>query len=222
MSTHKHIDKICCVVLVFTLILTSLFMCAEAFGIEAKARTLGYEDRLFNTSRVHTIDIVMNDWEIFIENCISKEYSVCSVVIDGEAFKNVAIRAKGNTSLSNVQSSGSDRYSFKIEFDHYGSNNTYHGLDKLCLNNIIQDNAYMKDYLTYRMMNEFGVASPLCSYANITVNGEDWGLYLAVEAVEESFLLRNYRSDYGDLYKPDSIGMGGGQRKRQRLRYEKF
>ncbi|MDD6799968.1 MAG: CotH kinase family protein [Firmicutes bacterium] len=163
MSTHKHIDKICCVVIVFTLILTSLFMGAEAFGIEAKARTLGYEDRLFNTSRVHTIDIVMNDWEIFIENCISKEYSVCSVVIDGEAFKNVAIRAKGNTSLSNVQSSGSDRYRFKIEFDHYDSNNTYHGLDKLCLNNIIQDNTYMKDYLTYRMMNEFGVASPLCS-----------------------------------------------------------
>ena len=42
-------------------------------------------------------------------------------------------------------------------------------------------------------------------------NGEDWGLYLAVEGVEESFLLRNYGTDYGELYKPDSMEMGGGR-----------
>src|SRR5699024_2248587 len=70
---------------------------------------------------------------------------------------------------------------------------------------------YLKDYLTYQMMGWFGVAAPLCSYVYITVNGEDWGLYLAVEGVEESFLERNYGSDYGELYKPDSIDMGGGR-----------
>lgn len=211
MSTHKHIDKICCVVLALTLVLAATFVFTGAFGAEAKEVSLGYENRLFDTSKVHTVDIVMNDWDRFIESCTDEEYVSCSVVIDGEAYKNVAIRAKGNTSLSNVQSMNSDRYSFKIEFDHYDNTNTYYGLDKLCLNNIIQDNTYMKDYLTYQMMNEFGVAAPLCSYVNITVNGEDWGLYLAVEAIEESFLLRNYGSNYGELYKPDSISMGGGR-----------
>ena len=68
----------------------------------------------------------------------------------------------------------------------------------------------MKDYLTYQMMASFGVDSPLCSYVYLTVNGEDWGLYLAVEGVEEAFLERNYGSDYGELYKPDSMSMGGG------------
>ena len=72
----------------------------------------------------------------------------------------------------------------------------------------------MKDYLTYQMMGYFGVDAPLCSFVNITVNGENWGLYLAVEAVEESFLERNYGNDYGELYKPDSTGnMGGGGEK---------
>ncbi len=47
--------------------------------------------------------------------------SACAVVIDGESYKNVAIRAKGNTSLSSVRQFGSQRYSFKIEFDHYDS-----------------------------------------------------------------------------------------------------
>ena len=208
MSTHKLFDKICCVVLALTLILTLLFINAEHFGVQKASTVMGYEKTLFDTSKVHIIDIIMDEWDEFTANCKSEEYYTCTVVIDNEAYKNVAIRGKGNTSLSQVSN---DRYSYKIEFDHYDSTNTYYGLDKLCLNNIIQDNTYMKDYLSYQMMNEMGVASPLCSYAYITVNGEDWGLYLAVEGVEESFLRRNYGKDYGELYKPDSMSMGGGR-----------
>ena len=196
--------------MVLCLAVTLMLCFPDAVGIQAASKTLGYESRLFDTSYVHSIDIIMDDWDSFIENCESEEYSSCAVVIDGESYKNIAIRAKGNTSLSQVANYGNDRYSFKIEFDHYNDATTYHGLDKLCLNNIIQDNTYMKDYLCYTMMNYAGVSSPLCSFAYITVNGEDWGLYLAVEAVEDSFLERNY-SGTGNLYKPDSMSMGGGR-----------
>lgn len=211
MSTHKHIDKICCLALALALVLTVVFLNPDSLGIQAASTVQGYESRLFDTSRVHTIDIVMDDWEGFLEGCTDEEYVVCDLVIDNESYHNVAIRAKGNTSLTQVASYGNDRYSFKVEFDHYDSTISYHGLDKLSLNNIIQDNTYMKDYLTYQMMGYFGVDAPLCSYVYITVNGEDWGLYLAVEGVEESFLERNYGSDYGELYKPDSMSMGGGR-----------
>lgn len=196
--------------MVLCLAVTLMLCFPDAVGIQAASKTLGYESRLFDTSYVHSIDIVTDDWDSFIENCESEEYSSCAVVIDGESYKNIAIRAKGNTSLSRVANYGNDRYSFKIEFDHYNDATTYHGLDKLCLNNIIQDNTYMKDYLCYTMMNYAGVSSPLCSFAYITVNGEDWGLYLSVEAVEDSFLERNYNGT-GSLYKPDSMSMGGGR-----------
>ena len=69
----------------------------------------------------------------------------------------------------------------------------------------------MKDYLCYQMMGYMGVDAPLCSYVWITINGEAWGLYLAVEGVEDSFLERNYGTSYGELYKPDSQSMGGGR-----------
>ncbi|KAI4440070.1 hypothetical protein C824_002559 [Schaedlerella arabinosiphila] len=211
MSTHKQIDRICCGVLVLMLLLTIVFMNAGKLGVQAVSRSLGYESKLFDTSIVHTIDIEMEDWDTFLEGCTDEEYVSCSLVIDQEAYQNVAIRAKGNTSLTSVASYGNDRYSFKVEFDHYEQAKTYYGLDKLCLNNIIQDNTYMKDYVSYQMMAEAGVASPLCSFVYITVNGEDFGLYLAVEGVEESFLERNYGTDYGELYKPDSMSMGGGR-----------
>lgn len=210
MSTSKHFNRICAAVMVLCLALTLMLCFPETVGIQAASKVIGYESRLFDTSYVHSIDIVMDDWDSFIEDCESEEYSACAVVIDGESYKNIAIRAKGNTSLSQVANYGNDRYSFKLEFDHYNDATTYHGLDKLCINNIIQDNTYMKDYLCYTMMNFAGVSSPLCSFAFITVNGEDWGLYLAVEAVEDSFLERNY-SGTGNLYKPDSMSMGGGR-----------
>ncbi len=210
MSTSKHIDVICLVGACLTLLLSMAFVCGDALGIQAASVEMGYESRLFDTSQVHTIDILMENWNGFLETCEDKEYALCTLVIDGETYGSAAIRAKGNNSLSSVSAYGNNRYSFKVEFDHYDSSKTYYGLDKLNLNNLIQDNTMMKDYLVYQMMVDFGVAAPLCSYVYLTVNGEDWGLYLAVEGVEESFLQRNYGSSYGELYKPDSLNGGGG------------
>lgn len=210
MAKNRHIDKICAVITIISLILTILFINGTSLGIVEAEHVMRYENRLFDNTKVHTIDIVMDDWEEFIETCTDEEYHICNIVIDGEVYKNVGIRAKGNTSLSSVAAYENDRYSFKIEFDQYSDGNTYYGLDKLSLNNIIQDNTYLKDYLCYTMMNEIGIPSSLCSFVYITVNGEDWGLYLAVEGVEEGFLERNYGTNYGELYKPDSMNFGGG------------
>ena len=211
MSTHKNIDRICALALAFCLLVTLVCYNTAALGIRATANELGYEGRLFSTDKVHTVDIVIDDWDAFLATAQREEYTVCDVTIDGETIHNVGIRGKGNTSLSQVSSMNSQRYSFKVEFDQYDSTRTYHGLDKLCLNNLIQDNTLLKDFLTYQMMLEFGAAAPLCSFIYITVNGEDWGLYLAVEAIEDSFLRRNYGTNYGELYKPDSLSMGGGR-----------
>ena len=213
MSTSSNLDRICVAALALAVLIAALAFCAPALGYEAASGGVvpGYEERLFDTSVVHTIDIVMDDWEGFIAGCEDEEYVLCDLVIDGEEQPGAGIRAKGNTSLSSVAAYGNDRYSFKIEFDHYDSSLSYYGLDKLNLNNIIQDNTYMKDFLSYQLMAAAGAAAPLCSYVWITVNGEDWGLYLAVEGVVESFLLRNYGTDYGELYKPDSMEMGGGR-----------
>lgn len=222
MSTHRYIDRICVAVILFAIVITTVFMNGKSLGVLAVSGGAGYANRLFDTSKVHTIDIVMEDWEDFVAKCEKEEYEQCAVVIDGEVCKNAGIRAKGNTSLSNVASMGSERYSFKIEFDHYDSTKSYFGLDKLSLNNLIQDTTFMKDYLTYRMMGSFGVDAPLCSYAYITVNGEDWGLYLAVEGVEEAFLQRNYGNNYGNLYKPDSSDMGAGPGNGRDFRMDEF
>jgi spore coat protein CotH len=178
-----------------------------------------YKNKIFDMDLVHTINIIINqkDWKSLQENADDKEYKKCDVVIDGNTFQNVAIRTKGNSSLSSVTQQGSERYSFKVEFDHYNDATNCWGLDKLSLNNIIQDPTYMKDFLSYSLMRDMGAAAPLCSYISVQVNGEEFGLYLAVEGIEESFVKRNYGSVSGNLYKPepaygfDNMGNGNKQ-----------
>lgn len=208
MSTHKYMDKICIVAMLIAIFITLFFMNGKHLGIKSTQRTIGYENKLFDDSRVHKIEIVMKDWDKFISSCEDKKYVSCTVVIDGEKYSNVGIRAKGSTSLEGVKEAENSKYSFKLEFDHYEKAINYHGLDKLTLNNLIYDNTQMMDYLTYTMMTDFGVSSPLCSYTNINVNGKKWGFYLAVEGLEESFLKRNYGVNYGNLYKSDSSKFG--------------
>ena len=213
MLRSKNIDRICCLVIACTMLLAAGFTALAGAGVLESSRktSLTYAKHLFDQSTVHKIEITMDGWDDFIDNCTDEKYRACAVTIDGEAQGTVGIRAKGNTSLSSMAQYDNDRYSFKIEFDHYQKKKTYRGLDKLSLNNIIQDATYMKDYWSYTFMKQMGLASPLCSYTEIYVNGEYWGLYLAVEGVEEAFLERNYGEDYGELYKPDSLSFGGGR-----------
>lgn len=216
MIRHKHIDIICIVICIAALLLTGVLInYVPADAEDTKGTYQEYEDKLFDDEKVHTIDIQMDDidWQSFLNNASSEEYTLCDVVIDGDTFKNVAIRAKGNSSLSTVSQYNSQRYSLKIEFDHYNAGETYYGLDKLSLNNIIQDSTYMKDYVCYHLMNDMGVPSPLSSFVNVKVNGKTFGLYIAAEGIEESFLTRNYGSVDGKLYKPDSFRMGSKKAK---------
>lgn len=210
MIKSKYITVTGAVLIVVAMVFTLLFSTGTINVFKPASANPKYADSLFDTSYVHKINIQADEvkWQEMLDNAMDEEYISCNITIDGETLNNVAIRPKGNTSLSTMILSDSDRYSFKVEFDHYDDGINYKGLDKLVLNNMIQDNSYLKDFLSYRIMQEAGAAAPLCSFAYITVNGQEWGLYLALEAVEEAFAKRVYGSNYGQLYKPDSMNMG--------------
>lgn len=203
MVKYKYIDAVCILVALGAVLLTLIFMNGDALGIPKASENPGYISRLFDERRVHSLDIQIEDWEEFLENAEEETYVSCTAVIDGEEFHQVGLRAKGNNSLSLTEEYGLSRYSLKLEFDHFNQGGNYYGLDKLSLDASFQDNSYMKTWIAYDMMEFMEVPAPLRSYVWVTVNGEDWGLYLAVEEPEEAFARRNFGNDYGRLYKPD-------------------
>ena len=216
MVTNKYITRIASVIMAAAVILclmASLFSdkLQEVYGNNAV--TMKYESKLFNTDQIMDIDILMDedDWNNMLKNAISEEYYSCNVVVNGKTFYSVGIRPKGNTSLSSiVNDPDTDRYSFKLEFDHYIEGQTCYGLDKLILNNNYADATNMKEAIVYDMYQYLGVDASLYNYAKISVNGDYRGVYLALEAVEDSFMLRNYGTEDGNLYKSESMGVGGG------------
>jgi len=193
---------------------------AAASGTTSEAAVTTYTNytgTLFDTGYVHTIDIQISDddWADLLANPLDKTKYEVNVTIDGNQVDDVSFATKGNTSLSSIASDDdSNKYSFKINFGKYVEDQTYEGLEKLNLNNIYADATYMKDYMSYMISNAAGVDAPMCSYIWVTVNGEDQGLYLALENVDESYLNR-IDSTSTEIYKPeaaslDNAGNGGG------------
>ena len=179
-----------------------LGLAGKAGAVLPAGENPGYVSRLFDGSRVHRVDIQVEDWEAFLASAPEEEYIPTTVEIDGEAFRQVGLRAKGNNSLRLTAEYGLSRYSLKLEFDHY-TDGSYHGLDKLSLDASFQDNSYLKTWLAFDIMEFLGVPTPLRSFVWVTVNGQPWGLFLAVEEPEEAFARRNFGANHGQLYKPD-------------------
>ncbi len=228
MTENKHIGKIiyALIALALAAVMTVSAAAKGFFGLdetpwgakiaqaaESSGITQEYESKLFDTDTVMTVDIIMDDdkWQELLDNAIKEECYECDVVINGETFYNVGIRAKGNTSLTNIaRDETTDRYSFKIQFDEYVKGQTCYGLDKLILNNNYADATNMKEAVIYDMFAYLDADASLYNYSKISVNGEYIGVYLALEGVEDSFLMRNYGTKSGELYKPENMDFGDG------------
>ena len=211
MLSSKYISKITIILISVVLVLCVLAMTFYDKllpVVNTSGYSMEYQDKLFDTSEVLDIDIVMDDakWNEMLQNAQQEQYYECDVVINGTTFKQVGIRPKGNTSLSSIaRDPDNNRYSFKLEFDQFVDGQTCFGLDKLILNNSYADTTNMKEAIIYDMFQFLDTDASLYNYAKISVNNEYWGVYLALEAVENSFMLRNYGMEKGYLYKPDSM-----------------
>ncbi len=169
--------------------------------------TQAYES-LFQTDNVIDINVTIDDadWESMLESPLDKDYKKVSVEVDGNKLDNVGFSTKGNLTLKSVASmEDSDRYSFRLKFDKYDKTQTLLGLDKMVLNNNYADPSYMREVLHYEALRSIGMDVPMTNYVNLYVNGELVGFYTGVEAVDDSYLERNYGEDYEDgvLYDTD-------------------
>lgn len=184
-----------------------------AFAAESTATTVSagvtqaYES-LFQTDNVIDVNVTIDDadWKSMLESPLDKDYKNVSVEVDGNKLDNVGFSTKGNLTLKAVASmEDSDRYSFRLKFDKYDKTQTLLGLDKMVLNNNYADPSYMREVLHYEALRSIGMDVPMTNYVNLYVNGELVGFYTGVEAVDDSYLERNYGEDYeeGVLYDTD-------------------
>jgi len=90
----------------------------------------------------------------------------------------VGIELKGNLgSLRRL----SEKAAFKIKFDKYVKGQSFLGLEKMTLNNMVQDPSMIHETVTYQAFHDMGVPAPHTGFAYLTVNGKSYGLHLNIE-----------------------------------------
>jgi spore coat protein CotH len=172
----------------------------------ADAAATGEPDyaRLFPDDRIVDVDLAIAeaDWDLLMAAPLEDVYIPATLTYDGIVVSQVGVRLKGNSSRNNVATSGSERYSFKIDLDEYVDDQELLGVDKLNLNNGFKDPSYLREHLGSALYRAADVPAPRTGFARLTRNGEPFGLYGVVEQVDKDFLRAHFASDEGDLYKP--------------------
>ena len=176
---------------------------AEVAWPDAEVEDLGpssasdASDLFFADESLHTIDITLSD---DARNALRREpyeYVEGGVIIDGLDVGVVGVRIKGKYgSYRSLRG----KPSLKFDFNRFQDGRRFLGLEKLNLNNAITDCSYLHDRVAYRLFGDAGLPTLRTSYAQVTVNGDEYGLYVLIEAPDDRFLARNFEDDSGNLY----------------------
>lgn len=171
---------------------------------DAAAAPAGYaghfpDDRVIEVS----VELPEEDWQAILADPTAEQYYSATVTVDGVTVENAGFRTKGNLTLKTTARSDSERYSFRVKFGKYEKGQTMDGLDEMVLNNNLFDPSYLREALTYEAMRDIGLPGSMTTFANLTINGQAYGLYLCAEAVEDSLLERIFGDAGGNLYKAD-------------------
>ncbi|MHC3130231.1 MAG: CotH kinase family protein, partial [Candidatus Bathyarchaeota archaeon] len=99
---------------------------------------------------------------------------------------------------------------FRIDFNMYdegdGEETTFFGLKKLNLNNGALDPSLIREKLFMDFASNY-VPAPRSVFTRVYVNDEYYGLYLAMEHIDNTFVESRFGNDEdGNLYKVESLG----------------
>ena len=143
-------------------------------------------------------------------------YIPATIVFDDVAFKNVGLRLKGNSSLSNSWSSGIEKLPFRLNFDTLEEEHpeirdqTFFGFPNLNLTSNSQDQSFLRAKVVGDLFREAGMASARTAFVRVFLDrGEGakyLGLYTLVEIPDRPMLDTQFGSASGNLYKPNGTG----------------
>jgi len=182
-------------------------------GIAADAGVTDPTDVLFRPDHILEVRITLDasDWEtlrsqpdvigmpkVTCDNQPTERpytYFSGEITVDGVVTGNVGVRKKGGFgSITRL------RPGLKIKASEFVPGQRIFGSKRLTLNNNHQDPTFISQCLGYKLFGEAGVPASRCSFAHVTVNGEDLGLYSNVESIKKPMIARHFADDTGRIY----------------------
>lgn len=187
---------------------TGIEQLPDSGPIDTAAEEEADDTRIFNLDAIHTIAITLAEGGRRALGADPYTYVPADVLFDGEAYPNIGVRIKGRLGSYRTLD---QKAALKVDFLEYGEESKLEGLEKINLNNMVQDCAKVHEYAAYGISRLLDIPAPRVAYASVTVDGEDFGIYSLVEDYDDEFLQKNFTDPTGNLYDGDYYLWPDGQ-----------
>ena len=112
-------------------------------------------------------------------------------------YTEVAIKVKGAAGSSRELD---DKPAFTLNMNKHAKEQTFHGLGKLHLNNSVQDESYLCEWVCAEIARDAKVPATRVTHARVWLNGRDLGFYVLKEGFDRPFLTRHFGDASGNFY----------------------
>lgn len=143
-------------------------------------------------------------------------YVPSTVTFQGETWANVGFRYSGNSTLRNSVRSGTKKISFRLDFDEYEdedpttTDQRFFGFKQIAFKSSAMDSSYLREKLAADIFREAGVAASQTAFYAVYIDtgagAQYFGLYTAVEIVDDTLIETQFADDAGNVYKPEGNG----------------
>jgi hypothetical protein len=152
----------------------------------------------YDTTVLRTIAITFDDanWLALLRANYASETNIrADVVVDGVTYPDVGVRIRGNTSYTGLPS-GSEKFSLKLTMDFVDPEQKLMGYDSINLNNGFHDPTFMREVTYNNFVAQF-IPNPRANHVVVTLNGQNWGVYINVQQPDKSMLRRYFENEDG-------------------------
>lgn len=165
---------------------------------------------LFDPDILRTVfvDLPNDDWFAELSDFYRTDVLVpATVTVDGTTYRDVGTGFRGNTSYMMAQGK---KKSWNLDFGFVDGEQRLLGANHLDLLNCNDDPSFLREALHGWIANQYLPAQRV-ALVRLVVNGEDFGVYAAVQQFDKSFLEDHFGTKKGDRWKVgvDFAGNGG-------------
>jgi len=154
-------------------------------------------DRFFTNEVIARISIELDSAALSSLRQDSRRYVRSTVTVDTTVYREVGIHLKGGLASFRPLDS---KPCLTLKFNKFQPGQNLHGMEKLHLNNSVQDPTFMTELICGELFRQARVPAPRVTHARVALNGRDLGFYVLVEGFDKPFLRRHFGRDDGNLY----------------------
>jgi hypothetical protein len=161
---------------------------------------------LFDQDALPRFDITLSATSVAMLRADGESYVPGDLRYGDETVSNVGVRIKGSATRRTLD----EKPAFKLKLDEYVADQSFRGLRRLTLNNLVEDPSFIAERLAYAVYRAAGLPAPRCNNALVYVNGELYGVYANVESEDKTFLRRWFADEDGNLYEAAGVDLVPG------------